>query len=391
MPRVDFPNRRRSKFRRVVHHEIAEQVLCPVRVFTMAEPYETSVPQNCLAWPQAVVYLQIRIALLEHLHKAPRNALVMVSFAVVQADGASVFHRSFDHVRPEAPRVPPRRRNVNALYACPFRRMPSHIVVVQQVLPDDDVDLLPVLAVDHTKYLLQRVHVVLQLRHTEMHVKQRNLQHPVRFAPRLRSNRNRRFTISNRFKQFFISKVRSLLNPRLDNVAGRVYLHRRIVCRESAVCTGMQRRFIRHLLFAPHPKLATERFQRHAGVLLREIFRVYFPRRLTGVPHLDTSGFQLIRDIQARSSSFAICFSAAVVKTVPSPPYTLVTTAFIFSFMLNSSPYAKLKSPRSSSQRRTTSFARASPPFPPSPPLGPPRGIYFSRRKAIQPFPPLPE
>src|SRR5581483_3233464 len=31
-----------------------------------------------------------------------------------------------------------------------------------------------------------------------------------------------------------------------------------------------------------------------------------------------------------------------------------------------------------------------SPPLPPSPPLGPPRGTYFSRRKAMHPFPPSP-
>src|SRR5580692_1328885 len=31
-----------------------------------------------------------------------------------------------------------------------------------------------------------------------------------------------------------------------------------------------------------------------------------------------------------------------------------------------------------------------SPPSPPSPPDGPPRGTYFSRRKARQPFPPSP-
>src|SRR5690242_16083006 len=31
-----------------------------------------------------------------------------------------------------------------------------------------------------------------------------------------------------------------------------------------------------------------------------------------------------------------------------------------------------------------------SPPRPPSPPLGPPRGTYFSRRKARQPLPPSP-
>src|SRR5215467_9007398 len=30
------------------------------------------------------------------------------------------------------------------------------------------------------------------------------------------------------------------------------------------------------------------------------------------------------------------------------------------------------------------------PPFPPSPPDGPPRGTYFSRRNATQPFPPFP-
>src|SRR5712691_11829805 len=30
------------------------------------------------------------------------------------------------------------------------------------------------------------------------------------------------------------------------------------------------------------------------------------------------------------------------------------------------------------------------PPWPPSPPEGPPRGTYFSRRKATQPLPPLP-
>ena len=32
-----------------------------------------------------------------------------------------------------------------------------------------------------------------------------------------------------------------------------------------------------------------------------------------------------------------------------------------------------------------------SPPFPPSPPSGPPCGIYFSLRKAVQPAPPFPE
>src|SRR5579883_2281420 len=31
-----------------------------------------------------------------------------------------------------------------------------------------------------------------------------------------------------------------------------------------------------------------------------------------------------------------------------------------------------------------------SPPRPPSPPLGPPRGTYFSRRNATQPLPPSP-
>src|SRR5271167_3561179 len=31
-----------------------------------------------------------------------------------------------------------------------------------------------------------------------------------------------------------------------------------------------------------------------------------------------------------------------------------------------------------------------SPPSPPSPPDGPPRGTYYSRRKARQPFPPSP-
>ena len=31
-----------------------------------------------------------------------------------------------------------------------------------------------------------------------------------------------------------------------------------------------------------------------------------------------------------------------------------------------------------------------SPPRPPSPPEGPPRGTNFSRRKAMQPLPPLP-
>ena len=30
------------------------------------------------------------------------------------------------------------------------------------------------------------------------------------------------------------------------------------------------------------------------------------------------------------------------------------------------------------------------PPWPPSPPLGPPRGAYFSRRKLRQPLPPAP-
>ncbi len=30
------------------------------------------------------------------------------------------------------------------------------------------------------------------------------------------------------------------------------------------------------------------------------------------------------------------------------------------------------------------------PPWPPSPPLGPPRGAYFSRRKLKQPLPPAP-
>ena len=30
------------------------------------------------------------------------------------------------------------------------------------------------------------------------------------------------------------------------------------------------------------------------------------------------------------------------------------------------------------------------PPLPPSPPLGPPRGTYFSRRKLMQPHPPSP-
>src|SRR5579859_730978 len=30
------------------------------------------------------------------------------------------------------------------------------------------------------------------------------------------------------------------------------------------------------------------------------------------------------------------------------------------------------------------------PPLPPSPPLGPPRGTYFSRRNATQPLPPSP-
>src|SRR5215469_10094061 len=33
---------------------------------------------------------------------------------------------------------------------------------------------------------------------------------------------------------------------------------------------------------------------------------------------------------------------------------------------------------------------RMSPPWPPSPPEGPPRGTNFSRRKAMQPFPPSP-
>src|SRR5260370_17341439 len=35
-------------------------------------------------------------------------------------------------------------------------------------------------------------------------------------------------------------------------------------------------------------------------------------------------------------------------------------------------------------------FMMTSPPRPPSPPLGPPRGTNFSRRKAMQPFPPSP-
>ena len=33
---------------------------------------------------------------------------------------------------------------------------------------------------------------------------------------------------------------------------------------------------------------------------------------------------------------------------------------------------------------------RMSPPWPPSPPEGPPRGTNFSRRKAMQPLPPSP-
>src|SRR5215471_5608805 len=39
-----------------------------------------------------------------------------------------------------------------------------------------------------------------------------------------------------------------------------------------------------------------------------------------------------------------------------------------------------------SSARRTTS-----PPWPPSPPSGPPLGMYFSRRKLLAPLPPWPE
>src|SRR5882762_3498920 len=48
-------------------------------------------------------------------------------------------------------------------------------------------------------------------------------------------------------------------------------------------------------------------------------------------------------------------------------------------------------------KRKTTSVLwlwvasmMTSPPLPPSPPEGPPRGTYFSRRNAIQPLPPLP-
>ena len=35
-------------------------------------------------------------------------------------------------------------------------------------------------------------------------------------------------------------------------------------------------------------------------------------------------------------------------------------------------------------------FQMTSPPRPPSPPEGPPRGTNFSRRNAMQPFPPSP-
>src|SRR5437867_3183255 len=46
-------------------------------------------------------------------------------------------------------------------------------------------------------------------------------------------------------------------------------------------------------------------------------------------------------------------------------------------------------SPPSASSFSSNRYVRSSP-GPPSPPQGPPRGTYFSRRKATQPFPPPP-
>src|SRR6201981_1395682 len=52
--------------------------------------------------------------------------------------------------------------------------------------------------------------------------------------------------------------------------------------------------------------------------------------------------------------------------------------------------YSGLKRKCTSVLWRSLDSITTSPPLPPSPPEGPPRGTYFSRRKATQPLPPSP-
>src|SRR5271156_3720908 len=52
--------------------------------------------------------------------------------------------------------------------------------------------------------------------------------------------------------------------------------------------------------------------------------------------------------------------------------------------------YSGLKRKCTSVLCRSLDSMITSPPLPPSPPDGPPRGTYFSRRKAMQPLPPSP-
>src|SRR3984957_1075292 len=52
--------------------------------------------------------------------------------------------------------------------------------------------------------------------------------------------------------------------------------------------------------------------------------------------------------------------------------------------------YSGLKRKWTSVLWRSLDSMMTSPPLPPSPPEGPPRGTYFSRRKAMQPLPPSP-
>src|SRR6202041_873520 len=70
----------------------------------------------------------------------------------------------------------------------------------------------------------------------------------------------------------------------------------------------------------------------------------------------------------------------------PSPPLLFEPSPW----RPRSALYSGLKRKCTSVLCRSLDSMTTSPPLPPSPPEGPPRGTYFSLRNAMQPFPPSP-
>ena len=227
----------------------------------MSKPDKAPAPENALSWENGIVKIALRICRLQRLEQAPRRALVVIAFGVSHIDRWRMFQGFVYHKTEERVRIGPRLGEVHFFYLRTLGGSAAHVVVVENILPEQDVYLIILLFGNNAEDFRQFIPIGFKRGNAEVHIKERDFQHRVS-CQRRRLNVGLFRTLHKQISDAEPVNFIVLFDPRLCYVTLPVYLDGGTVGREVGEGSGGKYSLVRIVFPFPRPHLALERLVR---------------------------------------------------------------------------------------------------------------------------------